>query len=376
MTDTIVAPVSNEEDLETGVEGAGSVDSLDADENTQKATRESVRDAAEEAFDQLEADAKVEEKQPTAKQPPVDTPKTPAAKPSAQPRADIDPNTGEALTPIKAPHSWKVSMREHWAKIPRDVQTYITELETIRSQDFTALGSHARVGKDFRKFYDANKDYFDRAMANGKQHPLEELEELVTISTTLQMGSPQQKAQLIDQLIRSFKPDMATLAALASGQNPQIPQFQNQPRKTVDQMVDEREAQRLQEAEGKKFDEALERFKADASNEFFYDVKGMMGIAIEKNLIGAQDGESWDDILKKAYEWACDQHVDVKAIRASRGDSIQPARNANAVPAKTQPKPVGSPRPSKGAGNPNKVDSRAKTTRDAASEAWDELFGE
>jgi hypothetical protein len=351
MTDVTNATVNETpiEDTSTSVEST--VDNTEATETRSNDTRE----IASKIFDKLTADR---EQNTDASKGKTDhsglkaLPTTPGVK--AEPaQQEIDPVTGRALEPVKAPSSWTPSLREKWTGIPRDVQKFITDRERDMS---TTLSKTADERKAAKEWNDATSPYGDFCKQFNTT-PVQHASELLNMSRALNTGNAQQKAQILHNLIMHFKPDFAIMQALSNGQQVNVQPAQQQPVDIDAEVAKRIEQQNIQRQE-QESQSVIEKFASDPANEFYSDVHALMGKAIDGGFVQGNDPEQ---LLKDAYEFACQNHPEVKAILATRVTA----------PVSKQKQPVKSVTNSLGASTKVKVEKQFKTTRDAALAAWD-----
>jgi len=233
------------------------------------------------------------------------------------------------LTP---PQSWKPAVRDHWAKIPAEVQQ---EIHRREREIATGLRDAAQARKFTQDFYDVVSP-FAQFIEADRATPLQAVQNLMRTSATLRVGTPMQKAQTAAEIIRNFGVDIAMLDGLLAGQNV------NSPLDPIMQAVDQRLApvnqllQQLRQNQGAQqqqlaqaADTDIETFAADAKNEFFLDVKDTMADLLE---IAAKQGKKLD--LQTAYNRAILMHDDIaevvqeRSLRSRAEAASAAARNA------------------------------------------------
>lgn len=310
----------------------------------------SLRDAVLKAYEKTAAPAAE-----AVEQAPVESkPAEPVA-----PAEDIDPITGEKLEPIKAPGGLTPALREKWGGVPREMQKYWVDRERDMSMRLQETAAERKLASDFKEVVAPYEALMRQHSINAITHA----KELFNFDYVLQMGTPQQKAQIIDKIIRQSQPDIPTLVALANGQG--MPQ-QATPQVDVQAEVNRALATQREQEGLQRANSAIERFAADPKNEFYGDVSDLMGKAVELGLVPVSDDV--EATLRAAYDWATKNHPEVSQVIAGRA----PATSAVATTAPA-PKPVPSAKPSLGSGARNEPAKRYTSTRDAAAAAWDRL---
>src|SRR5207253_1378395 len=152
------------------------------------------------------------------------------------------------------------------------------------------------------------------------------------------------------------QPDFATLQALAAGQRPAV--IETPKPVNVEAEVQKVLAERDSQTQERAAKAAIDSFANDPANEFYEDVRGLMGKAIDAGFV---DAPSLPELFKKAYDFACQQHPEVRDTLAARAARGAPAP----APAAPAPKPVGSIKPSLSGGRSAKAPSKGMNLDDA-----------
>lgn len=296
---------------------------------------------------------------------PTETPKPKEATPSVTPPPTIPadsqngtppPAPGSPSLALKPPASWKPGAREKWASLPPEVQQEIDK----REKDATASLSQARDNKAFRdQWKELTSPFESHIRANGGE-VLATVQNLLRTQHQLAMGHPQQRAQIVADIIRTYGVDGDALVAALQGQGaPQQPQGQEYRDPRFDQFLQglQSEKQRRDEARRSQMAQELERFKE--ANEFYEDVKHEMAAMLDAGV--ARD-------LAEAYARASWANPEVRAILQQR----EAAKQANAISASTQrAKAAASSVKSQPAASMN--GAQPKSTREAVEHAWEML---
>jgi hypothetical protein len=132
----------------------------------------------------------------------------------------------------------------------------------------------------------------------------------------------------------------------------------------VNQRLQAREAEQQQAA----IQASIDQFKADPRYEFTDDLGELMGKAIEAGFV---TGNDFPTLFRNAYEFAANQHQEVKQILASR------AADLSVQPTTVKAKAVQSVKPSLASnGRGGQTQPRPKSLREAAELAWNKHAGE
>lgn len=144
-----------------------------------------------------------------------------AAKPStsATPPAGATPVATPA--PIAAPASWKAAEKAFWDKIPPEARAAVMR----REQETQRVLSHsAEARKHQQSFQQAMTPYQPLFDAYGVKDPIQALIPLMQTRAALEVGNPDQKAQLVANLVHQFGIDIQKLDGfLVKGPTPQAP---------------------------------------------------------------------------------------------------------------------------------------------------------
>lgn len=163
---------------------------------------------------------------PAPAQPPATPPdpNAPPADPNAQPPAQ--PPAQEA----QAPTSWSPADREIWKDVPAQAQAAIAK----REQEITqALNDSAQARQTMDQFNQLTAPYAPIFQSQGVD-AMTGINSVLQTAAGLQMGTAQQRAQIVHQLIRDYGVDIAMLDNMIVGQHQQTPvdpavqQMQNQ----------------------------------------------------------------------------------------------------------------------------------------------------
>jgi hypothetical protein len=321
----------------------------------------SMREVIAESFDKLEqvdTDKPVEKKTALPKQD-----NAVAETAAVDTTKEVDPISGRTLEPIKAPAGMPAGIREKWGTLDRQVQQYWTDREKDIQQTLSKTDNERKLASEFKEIAAPYEGMLRQFNVTAGQHA----KELFNLSYSLNNGTPQTKAQIIFNLINHFKPDPQSLQQLFAGQPVQQTNVQ-QPINVQDE-VNKVIAARTEAEEGTRVQNSLETFKNDPANEFFSDVRGLMGKIIDAGLV---TGNTYDEMFKNAYELACQRTPDIKNILDSRGNASVAQGNTSASVQKA--KAVPSVKPSLNGGSHSKVPVKPMTARQAAEMAYDNMM--
>ncbi len=302
-----------------------------------------------------------------------------AAQPEGAPKANAEPSKPAegtqpqaAAEPIAPPPGWKAGAREHWPKLPREVQEEVSRREKETAQTLRQSAQARQLANDFQSVVNP---FLPMIQSQGS-NPMAAVKNLMTTAAGLTVGTQVQKAQIVREIIQNYGIDIGTLDQVLAGQpvaqqgnapqaGPQAPppwaaplfQFMN----TVQQSRSQREQQMQAEA-----DAEIAEFAS--KNEFFEDVREVMA---DLMTVAVQHGRilSKEDAYRQAVSLDPELSKVVSQREAAKRSTQQQSniqRNRNAA-SSISGAPMGKAAGNGGAGD----DSR----RSAILEAWEAQGG-
>lgn len=153
-----------------------------------------------------------------------DPAKTPAPTAQAADKAEA-PVAAEAAKPAAAaqnvPASWKATERAHWDKVPPEARAAILRREAETQRALSTTADARRHQDTFKASLAPFQPLFD---AYGVKDPMQAIMPLMQTRAALEVGTPDQKAELISNLVYQFKVDIQKLDGfLAGGPRAQVP---------------------------------------------------------------------------------------------------------------------------------------------------------
>lgn len=232
----------------------------------------------------------------------------------------------------KAPQSWKPALREHWAKVPPEIQAEVVRRER---EVQTALQEASEAKRTAGAFQQALQPYMWMMQAE-RQDPIQAVSGLLHTAAALRTAPAVHKAQLVAQIIQSYGVPVDAVAAFLEGQppaqgEPQQPQQAaldpNQIVAQAEQRITQRLQQQAQQVRMTKAQSELEAFVNSGEAEFFEDVRPIMSSLLSA---AAQSGIALS--LKDAYNQAVAMSPDLKPVLQQR----EKAQKATVAQAATQ----------------------------------------
>ena len=252
----------------------------------------SLRETIEDAVDAVEGKPDGESTPPAAR--PAETPAsgTPAEGPKpegVQPAVPAGPAAKAAdqhVVPtaapeLKAPSQWRPAVREKWNALPREVQEEIVRREGDSLRLIGSVGQKIRLADEVGQHI---APFMEKIQANGAT-PSAFLGDVFTTIKHLAGGSPQDKAEVVANIIQSYGIDLRALDGVLSGRisapppNPQVLEAQRRAYAAESVLARQRDQQEQVAERGAA--ETLQQFSSDPKNEFFGDVRELMADLIE-----------------------------------------------------------------------------------------------
>ena len=273
-----------------------------------------------------ESDDGDDNEQPAGETPPddqgadssVDTEASPVEEPIAAESKEQEPATSSVDAP---PTGLSPEAREAWKDTPKAMQDAIATREKQFAMGMQKNAEAAKIGQAMGQTLQPHSQYL--AMNGG---PKQAIQGLLQAGSTLQMGSPIQKAQQVAQLIKQFGVDIGTLDNLLVGEAPpegiqqhtEVQQAVQQAVAPYQQMMGQmQQQQQFKQQQGiAQIDGEINDFAS--KNEFYKDVAGQMADFLD---MAAKRGQSMS--MDQAYANACQMHPEISKIIQSRANSQQ-----------------------------------------------------
>ncbi len=224
-----------------------------------------------------------------------------------------------------APASWKPAVREHWEKLPPEVQEEVTRRETEIQRGLQQACGHRRVAEEYMNVI---RPYQHLIQAQNST-PAAAITSMMQTAAQLTMGSPAQKAQLIAEIIGNYAIDVEILDGVLSGQDigPEhspIMDHIDQRLAPLNDFMNRFQGYQEQDSTAivEQANQDLSMFQSETDHEFYEDVREEMADLME---LGARRGRVVT--LQQAYDAACQNTPEVKKVIDHRA-----ARKRAAVP--------------------------------------------
>lgn len=262
-----------------------------------------------------------------------------AAKTEATPERKQD-----STTQFRAPESWKPTAKEHWAKLPPEVQEDVARREREIVMTLQNTAQQRKIAEELQQVVHP----FMPFLAAENAHPMVAIRELLGQAAILRVGTPAQKANLVATVVKRFNVsikdlDSALVGETVPDEESKIAQIIQQQLAPVRQFMTSIEGVKQQRAKqvDTQIDSEIETFAKDANNEFFHDVKNEMADLME---VAARNGRTMT--LKQAYDRAIALNEDIQKVVVQRNQQkVANARAAgSSLPSRGAPADSGAPR--------------------------------
>ncbi len=269
---------------------------------------------------------------------------------------------------IPAPVSWKPGVREHWAKLPPEVQQEVQRREREIQQGLQQASSHRKVAEEYFKTVAPFQSFIQASNSS----PSQAITQLMTTAAQLTMGTPAKKAEVVRNIISEYGVDIKMLDDALAGDK--LPDDPNAPLLSA---IDQRLApiNEFMGQVGARQDESREALDYEAAdtldtfasqNEFYEDLRDDMADLME---MAANRGRNMT--VEDAYKRAAQSHPEIGPIYAQRIAAAENKLTSEAVNKKRNAASSihGSPGAGKAAGGEGDMRSVMET-------AWDDSQGE
>ena len=307
-----------------------------------------LREQFDAAWDEHASDEEKQAAEPAAHveaEPAAEPVAEPAAEPVAEPVGEVDQTVDVSADPVetpqaeepaptpdsKAPATWSPANREHWDKLPADVQAQVAKRE--REVD-EVLRTNAESRKSMAAFDQVVGPYRDHMQRQGQPDPMQAISSLLQVEHGLAMGSPAQKAQQVATIMQQYGVDVGTLADVLQGtpgatEQDQIGQLIDQRLAPLNTMVQQFQQNQNYQNQQQNQGAMSEVQTFESTHEFVNEVRLDMAEHMER---AAKSGQNMD--LQQAYDRACQFHPEVSKILIQRAEQQQLMGNSAQLAAK------------------------------------------
>ena len=295
------AEVIEEEQTDENVEDV-------AEEQEEPSLRDVLTDAMGETEDSDDTDGESEDNTST------DAETAEEGESASQDSGFDHPFDGEDGKSYKSPNSWKPAEREHWSKVPVELQARIKAREH-ETENILRDSAEARKSQEFMNHL--GNSYAPVFAAEGVNDVPTGIKGMVDTIALLQNGSPVDKANKMAQLIQHYGIDIGTLDSVLVGEAPQNPQAHE-----LQQLIDQRmqpvnqllsRIEQSQQQSQQQSQEEANRQVAEFKGEFLTDVRNDMA-----DLLDMAAARNQPMTLQEAYDKAVILRPDLQSILTER----------------------------------------------------------
>jgi hypothetical protein len=227
---------------------------------------------------------------------------------------------------VAAPNSWNKEAREKWADIPVEAKRYIAEREAQMHRAITAQDELKEAGKAIRELVQPFSPLFKEI---GQPAP-DLIRGYLQTEETLRRGSPEQKAGLMANVLRSYGVDLGLLSQAIGNPQP-VPQLDPRVQSLEQRIAQFEENTRLQQ-EAEKIS-VIESFLSDNSlTDESIDQEFIAHIGLTKSM---NPNLSERQILDKAWEnysWGNPAHrqklIEKQVAESTKSEKVLRAKKA------------------------------------------------
>ena len=274
----------------------------------------------------------------------------------------------------KPPLDWSPELREEWGGLPPAVKTQIANRE---AQMATAMQGTAQARRVASEFTGVANQFGSVMAAEGINNPVQMFDTVMRTVSELRMGTSQQKAAKIAELIQNYGVDVKTLDGQLSAQitgqpapgggNPDMEAMINQRMQPVNDMMQQLAGmqQQKQRASAGEAQQEVNAFAGSAEGEFLNDVRHDVA-----DLIDMATRQGRQMTLQEAYGKACAMNPQIAAVLDKRQADAALLGNQRGIAGKRN---AGSSlRPGNPGGNSRQG---AQSLMDSINSAWDDHSG-
>ncbi len=278
--------------------------------------------------------------------------------------AEASASTGDGT---KAPISWKPGVKEQWGKLPLDVKQEVLRREKEMSQFISQNDHHRKFTESFAKIVQP----YSHLIQAQNSTPLQAVKNVFTTMAGLTLGSQEQKARIVGEIIQNYGIDIQTLdRVLSSG----APLTQQPARASIDPAIAQalqpmygfmNEIQQArQQSELRKQQEAEALIEKHAEKPYFDDLREDMADIME---IAAKRGIEMT--IDQAYDKALVMNPEISTLVSAKRAAEEAKKNGGTRLAKARRAAstiAGSP-----SGAPDGK-TTPKNRREQLEQAWEE----
>ena len=251
---------------------------------------------------------------------------------NAQEDSDPAPDPQDApRKPAKAPIDWPPELQEQWNDLPEGVRQQIATREQQMQDTMREVSTARKTHQQFSRMAEA----YAPILATEGVDALQATESLFKTVAQLRMGTDQQKAAMVAEIINNYGVDIGTLDNILISADSGIPETDPEEDR-IARMLDDRLAPLMQQHEQNQANlyQEQQQQKIEAQNEVAQFAQGKPHFErlrpIMADLIDQQGERGIDMSLEEAYDMAIQLDPEVKAAveAGARNRSVADKRRA------------------------------------------------
>ena len=225
----------------------------------------------------------------------------------------------------KPPLDWSPELREKWAGLPEGVKAQIAGREAQMAQAMQGTSQARRVAQEFTGV--ANR-YGSVMAAEGVSNPVQMFDAVMQTVSELRMGSGQQKANKMAELIQTYGIDIKSLDDALAGQisgdpqaqggNPDLEAMLDQRMQPVNDMMQRLANMQQQKQQASQLEAQQEVNDFSANAEFLQDVRHDVA-----DLIDMATRQGREMSLEEAYKKACAMNPQISSVLSQREEQAR-----------------------------------------------------
>jgi len=218
---------------------------------------------------------------------------------------------------IKAPVGWSPKARQYWSKLPRDVQEQVA----AREKDMAEAMANTKQARQTQDFFDKVSSSYAPVLAAEGVNAFAATQSLFETAAQLRLGSPQQKAQVLAEIINNYGVDIPVLDQVLSGTIQTEPEGDEE---RIQRMFDERFGP-IADAFSQMENGRTEAARTNAENEvtaFAKNAEFLEDVRLDMaDLIDLRHNQGRPISLQDAYDACCQANPEIREILAKRADT-------------------------------------------------------
>lgn len=237
------------------------------------------------------------------------------------------------------PKTWRKEAAEQWATLPPAVKAEVLKREEDMFRGLEAYKADAAIGRSMKSVLDP----YAPILQQYNIDPAQQVASLMQAHHTLALGTPQQKAELFQQLAADYGVNLGELASAAPVfVDPAVQALQSQVQLLQSTLTARERAE--QQTRMATITSEIEAFAANPAHAHFdtvaNDIAALLKSGTAKTLAEAYEKAVWANPMTRQKEIARQQTEAVEKQRAQTAERAQAAKRASAAVVHAKPRSV------------------------------------